>query len=289
MFSGWDEYHLINEELKKLAGELPASDLGEIINYVLTSPGKRARPLILVLSCRAFGGLPRKSINAAMAVELVHAASLVHDDILDCGVERRGEPSIFERYGTDAALLCGDYLISKSIELMSGYSQPVIKAFARACMDMSDGEMLDLSSACSAEEYYRCISKKTASLFAASARIGCLIASAGQDDTARLESYGLNLGLAYQIMDDLEEYLGIDQGKSSQKASATLPRIYREHHCEDESFQLCMRAINDHCSMASKALAGAKGDEKIKARLQEILDHMVNKGLEECRSPRNLC
>ncbi len=129
MFEAWDEYHLINGELIGLTESLPGSGLGEVIKYVLTSPGKRVRPLILVLSSEAFGCDPKKSVNAALALELVHAASLVHDDILDCGTERRGVASAFHKYGMEAALLCGDYLISRSIGLMSGYSQAVVEAF----------------------------------------------------------------------------------------------------------------------------------------------------------------
>jgi octaprenyl-diphosphate synthase len=109
MFAGWDEYHLINNELARLVKGLPPSDLGDVIAYVLSSPGKRVRPLILITSAQAFGSTATRAMNAALAIELVHAASLVHDDILDCGVERRGSPSTFERYGADAALLAGDF------------------------------------------------------------------------------------------------------------------------------------------------------------------------------------
>ena len=124
MFAGWDEYHLINDDLAGLARNLPPSDLGEVLTYILSSPGKRVRPLILLISAQAFKSTALQAMNAALAIELVHAASLVHDDILDGGMERRGSPSTFERYGTDAALLAGDYLISRSIELKSATAPP---------------------------------------------------------------------------------------------------------------------------------------------------------------------
>ena len=289
MIDGWDEYHLINNELANLVKDLPRTDLGEVIDYVLSAPGKRVRPLILIFSSMAFTSSSEKAMNAALAIELVHAASLVHDDILDHGIERRGSPSTFERYGPEAALLSGDYLISKSIELISSYSQPVIRCFARGCMDMSEGEMLDLSISCSPDEYYHCISKKTASLFAASAKIGCIIGGASEDDVARFENYGTQLGLAYQILDDLEEHLGIDQGKTSKKASVTLPRIYGEHHSEEMALQMCIRSINDHCSTAKKALSGATGNNGMIAHLGEVIDQMTSRGLERCRLQRNLC
>ncbi len=289
MIDGWDEYHLINDEIAHLVKDLPQSDLGEVIGYVLCAPGKRVRPQILIISSQAFGGSAKHAMNAALAVELVHAASLVHDDILDLGIERRGSPSTFERYGPEAALLAGDFLISKSIELISHYSQPVIRRFSSACMDMAEGEMLDLSTTCSPDDYYHCISKKTASLFAASARIGCLIASASEDDVARLESYGMHLGLAYQILDDLEEHLGIDQGKTSEKVSVTLPRIYREMYSEETTLQMCIKAVNNQCSAAKEALFSASGNACMKARLEEIVDKMTSRGLNKCRLQRNLC
>jgi octaprenyl-diphosphate synthase len=289
MFTCWDEYHLINNDLAGLVRDLPPSDLGEVITYVLSSPGKRVRPLILILSAQAFGGTAPQAMNAALAIELVHAASLVHDDILDCGVERRGSPSTFERYGTDAALLAGDYLISRSIELISYYSQPVISCFAHACMSMSQGEMLDLSSACSKEDYYQCISKKTASLFAASARMGCLIASAPADDVSRFEQYGHHLGLAYQILDDLEEFMGVDQGKHSNKTSVTLPWIYSQLYDKERAVSMCCKAVEDHCTVARDALSQATGDLGMKARLEEIVDLMALKGLDRCKLQKSLC
>ena len=289
MFSGWDEYHLINNELAALARTLPDSPLGEIIGYVLTSPGKRVRPLILLFSSQAFGASSSHAANAALAIELVHAASLVHDDILDMGVERRGAQSVFERYGPEAALLAGDWLISRSIDLISGYSQPVIKAFSRACMDMAEGELLDMSAASSPDDYYQCISRKTASLFSASAGMGVLIAGGSSRDVACFESYGRHLGLSYQILDDLEEFLGLDQGKSSQKTSITLPRIYSNRESEKASRSLCIKAIEDHSTSARAALNESAGREDMKARLMGIVDEMTRRGLERCRLQKSLC
>jgi octaprenyl-diphosphate synthase len=275
MFAGWEEFNLIEHGLARLIEDIPSSDLGKAIKSVLSSPGKRVRPLILVTSSQAFGCDPRSSLEAALAIELVHAASLVHDDILDMGTQRRGEPSILQRFGPEAALLCGDYLISRSIDLISGYGQPVVRTFARACMKMSDGEMLDLSRAISPEEYYSCISAKTASLFAASARIGGIIAGARDDYVSKLERYGMNLGMAYQIMDDLEEHLGVEQGKASKKSSATLPWIYSQSRSPEEVKCICLAAIKDHSIAAKEALEGVGGDEKARERLSLIVDKMV--------------
>jgi octaprenyl-diphosphate synthase len=288
MFSDWDEYHLIDNKLAELARSLPESDLGEVVSYILRSPGKRVRPLILIFSAQAFGAKASQAIDAAIAIELVHAASLVHDDILDYGVERRGSQSSMKRFGPEASLLAGDYLISQSIELISGFRQPVISCFARACMNMSEGEMLDLSSACAPEDYYSCVSKKTASLFAASAKIGCLMACALPEDVSLFESYGMHLGLAYQILDDLEESLGIEQGKASEKTSVTLPRIYGSL-CPETALQMCIQAIDHHRSLAKEALRESSADMGMKARLDCIIDEMTCQGLDRCRSQKSLC
>jgi octaprenyl-diphosphate synthase len=288
MLSDWNEYHLIDNKLAELARGLPETDLGEVLGYILRTPGKRVRPLILIFSSQAFGAKASQAIDAAMAIELVHAASLVHDDILDCGVERRGSQSTLERFGPEASLLAGDYLISQSIELISVFSQPVISCFARACMNMSEGEMLDLSSACAPEDYFHCVSKKTASLFAASAKIGCLIAGACPNDVSLFEKYGMHLGLSYQILDDLEETLGIEQGKASKKTSITLPRIYGSLYPET-AIQMCIEAVDHHKSLAKEALSKSSADPDMKARLNSIIDEMTCQGLDRCRSQKNLC
>jgi octaprenyl-diphosphate synthase len=289
MFSGWEEARLVEGELTKLAEELPPSTLGEVIRYVLSTPGKRVRPLILLFSAQAFGSQAGQAMRAALAVELVHAASLIHDDILDCGVERRGIQSAIAKYGAEPALLAGDYLISRSIELISSYQQPVIAAFARACMSMSEGEMLDLSQSSSPESYFKCISKKTAFLFAASSKMGCLIASASQEDAARLEDYGLHLGLAYQVLDDLEEDLGIAQGKRSNRASLTLPKILKELYPEDHALQMCMRAVEKNVAEAKRNLSLSSAGLEMKDRLERISDQMTLQGLQRCRLQKSLC
>ncbi len=289
MFSGWDEYQIINNQLAQTVRELPDSPLGELIGYVLSAPGKRVRPLILMLSAEAFGGTAEEAANAALAVELVHAASLVHDDILDQGIKRRGTQSALERFGPEAALLAGDWLISRSIELISHYRQPAIAAFSAACMDMAEGELMDLSAASSADDYYQCISKKTASLFSASAKIGAMLSGADDQDVASLESYGKHLGLGYQVLDDLEEFLGLDQGKSSMKTSVTLPRIYSSLHGKDAAAQMCIKIIEEHSCSAKDALKHSSGEALMLRRLESIVDEMTHWGLKRCRSPRSLC
>ncbi|MDD1742327.1 MAG: polyprenyl synthetase family protein [Methanotrichaceae archaeon] len=289
MFSSWDEYRQINHKLADLANGQPESRLGEVIRFILSAPGKRVRPLILVFSAKTFGEPIEECIDAALAIELVHAASLVHDDILDCGIERRGAPSTLQKFGFEAALLAGDYLISRSIELISHYKRDVIRAFSLACMKMAEGEMMDLSRSHSFEDYIECISYKTASLFKASAKIGCLIANASECDVLKFEEYGFHLGLAYQILDDVEEYLGLDQGKISSKSSITLPRILCDTYPEEEAIQICLKLVDSHASASINALNQSSGDANLKVCLEWIVDEMAIRGIQKCRLSKSLC
>lgn len=289
MFADWEEHGMIENGLSAIVDESPKSDIGEVVAYVLSSPGKRVRPLILLFSAQAFGGDSRQALDAGLAIELVHAASLVHDDILDSGVERRGAPSAVERFGLEAALLTGDYLISKSIDLVSSYGQPVIRTFAGACMKMAEGEMMDLSRISSPKDYYHCVSRKTASLFAASARMGCLISGAATEDVSRFEQYGMHLGLAYQILDDMEEVLGVDQGKRSLKKSFTLPRVHSERLSQDQAMELCKDAVGSHFSAAQDSLQAAGGSEEMKMRLSSIAEQMTDRWVNECKLQSHLC
>lgn len=288
MFANWEEHGLIEDGLGALVQESQGLHVGEVIEYVLMSPGKRVRPLMLLFSSEAFGCDPRYTLNAALAVELAHAASLIHDDILDCGVERRGAPSAFRRFGMEASLLAGDYLISMSIGLISSYGEPAIRLFSKACMDMAEGEIIDLSRIASPQEYYQCITKKTASLFAASARLGCMIAGADREDQILYERYGLELGLAYQIVDDLEEVIGIDQGKRSTKKSMTLPRIYALRSGPEEILRMCVDAVREHTRNAHASLRSAGGDPEMKERLHMILDSMTESMVKRCSLPSSL-
>ncbi len=108
-------------------------------------------------------------------------------------------------------------------------------------------------------------------------------------DVSRLESYGTHLGLGYQVLDDLEEFLGLDQGKSSEKISVTLPIIYSNQYPDDVAAEMCIKVIDDHSSLAKKALFLSTGRDDMLSRLESIVDEMTHRGLERCRSQKSLC
>ncbi|MHC1585547.1 MAG: polyprenyl synthetase family protein, partial [Candidatus Syntropharchaeia archaeon] len=221
-----DEEKLIDEALQHLLDDFdPWQRNREMIEYIIKAGGKRTRPLILILTCKMLGGDVKKALNAALAVELMHTASLIHDDILDRGKTRRGVETVNEKFGFSSALLCGDFLISKSIHLGAEYDEEVIKELAMGGMDMAEGEILDIEDSLDEEGYFDMICKKTATLFSSSFSIGGLIAGVKKEETDRLRKVGKDIGMAYQIVDDLLEFIGAYMDKKSEVKSMTLPRL----------------------------------------------------------------
>lgn len=212
MIASWKEYKIINESLNELVKKFEVDpEIKQMIEYVLLEGGKRSRPVIVLLSTEICNGNAQDSINAALAIELVHTVSLIQDDILDKGASRRGKPTAHKQFGAELALLCSDLLISKAVELISNYEKAIVQDFAKAGILMSEGEILDLKMRrikVPEINYYECISRKTAALFSASASIGGMIGRGKRDFyVERLASFGAELGIAYQIVDDLLEFL----------------------------------------------------------------------------------
>lgn len=181
--------------------------------------GKRLRPVLLMLSQEVCGG-GEDAIPAAVAVELLHTVSIIHDDIIDEEVERRGRPPMYISAGLKSAVLSADYAFSVIFDLSSKYRMwRIVKLISRTASEMSMGELMELRALeegekLSLEEYLRIISLKTASLFEAAARIGALLSKGGPRFARELASFGHNLGMAYQIRDDL-----MDLGKKGELAS----------------------------------------------------------------------
>jgi len=272
MITDWYEYRLINGAIVNMVDDLDESNLKRIIRHVFDSGGKKIRPIILILSSELFGGDADECVDAALAIELIHSASLIHDDILDVGLVRSGVPSVYNQFGLAAAILCGDFLISKSIELISKYDRAVIQDFGRAGMSMSEGEALDVNSNeadFSENDYFECISKKTASLFAASARMGGRIGRADVRSVSRCTEFGMHLGMAYQIIDDILECKELQHEKKSENTSATLP-----HMLKHDAMDLSIKAVQHHVD-CSKQIINSFNDLDVRTKLYEIVDYMT--------------
>jgi geranylgeranyl pyrophosphate synthase len=189
--------------------------LRDASRHIVQAGGKRIRPRLVLLSYVATGGSDIKNvIPPAAAVELVHTASVVHDDINDKGVVRRGRPSVNSLWGSTFALLTGDYLFTKVYELMAPYKDLNI-LLSEATIALVEGETLQASAVkdnnFSREVYYKIIARKTAALFKASTVIGATLSNSTTEEIEALGQYGFNIGLAFQIIDDILDLTGDEE------------------------------------------------------------------------------
>ena len=187
--------------------------LHDASQHIISSGGKRIRPRVVFLSYLAAGGTDLDEVvPLAAAIELVHTATLVHDDINDHSLTRRGKISVHARFGRTFALLTGDYLFTKVYELMAPYGSRYNKIMADACVSLVEGETLQAAAAkagtINQETYKVIITRKTASLFGAAASMGTSLAGGDDALAKKLSDYGYNLGLAFQIVDDILDIVG---------------------------------------------------------------------------------
>ena len=190
--------------------------LSETSQHILSAGGKRLRPRLVLLAHAAAGGQNiAEVVPLAAAVEIIHTATLVHDDINDHGTLRRGRETVNSRWGSTFALLTGDYMFTKTYEIMAPYSAELNLILAHAAIELVEGETLQIQAARAGaldrETYYQIISKKTAALFVACTELGATVAGAPSGWIAALRDYAFNLGLAFQIVDDVLDLSGDSQ------------------------------------------------------------------------------
>lgn len=207
-----------------------------VSRHIMGSGGKRLRPLLMVLSSRMCGYQGDRDATLSIVFEFIHAASLLHDDVVDHAETRRNHPAANTIWGNSAVVLVGDYLYSKAILLAVGYNDiRILDVLSRATTTMSEGEVLQLAHADDMEidekEYLEVITRKTAVLISAACRIGVLFAGGSPAQESALSDYGHNLGLAFQLIDDTLDYtgdtreLGKPVGNDIKEGKATLPLI----------------------------------------------------------------
>ncbi|MEM0350499.1 MAG: polyprenyl synthetase family protein [Archaeoglobaceae archaeon] len=278
MIENWEEYIVFERELEKFVEVVEANPkIKKALKYVIFSGGKRVRPLIVLLSGKMLGGSYDMLMNLAIAVELIHTASLVHDDIIDRAMVRRSRKPLHVEYDLALALIFGDWLISKSVELTAVYGKEVIEESARVGAMMSEGEILDYYSVkepFTEKDYFECIEKKTAALFAYSAKTACKIVSNDEEAVRKLYDYGYNLGMAYQLVDDLLEYLRTLNDKSSEFESRTLPQIYEEKFGREIAVERILSMIRDLSKKSISSLNGFPEREE-KEKLKMIVRYMT--------------
>lgn len=214
----------------------PVPVIPALAEHLIAAGGKRLRPLLTVAAARLAGSSMGAHLKLAAAVEFIHTATLLHDDVVDGSERRRGKVAAHLIWGAASSVLVGDFLFARAFELMvETGSLPALGILARASRVIAEGEVMQLTGAhdlnLTEALYLKIISAKTAELFAAAAEVGAVAAGAGAAQTASLRDYGLKLGLAFQLVDDALDYggvsenLGKDAGDDFREGKATLPLI----------------------------------------------------------------
>ncbi|MCK4507971.1 MAG: polyprenyl synthetase family protein [Desulfuromonadales bacterium] len=243
--------NLLNDDIRRVEAQF-REDLSSRVplirkvgEYVLASGGKRVRPMILLLSTRLAGYQGDAHIGLASVVEFIHTATLLHDDVVDSAVLRRGQDSANAVWGNEASVLVGDFLFAKSFSIMvrSG-NLNILKSLADATTQMAEGEVLQLISTSDVElleeHYIEVVQNKTAVLLSAASRCGALLGGCSTEEEEALAAYGMDLGIAFQFMDDALDYVadqsefGKECGHDLLEGKVTLPLIHTLKHCTPE-------------------------------------------------------
>lgn len=257
--------------------------LDTIMTYIVKRKGKQMRPMFVLLSAKLFGEINDRTHRGAALVELLHTATLVHDDVVDDANKRRGFYSINALWKNKVAVLVGDYLLSKGLLLaLRNRDYDMLEILSDAVEQMSEGELLQMEKArrldITEDIYFDIISKKTASLIASCCAIGSASTTTDPENIAKMSAFGLNAGIAFQIKDDLFDYGELDIGKPTgidiREKKMTLPLIYALQNSQKE--------------MKNKVINTIKNHNKNKARVAEVI-RFVNEsgGIEYAREKMN--
>ena len=226
----------------------------QVAEYIISGGGKRLRPALLILSAGAFGYRGTHHHELAAVIEFIHTATLLHDDVVDESALRRGRPTANSLFGNSASVLVGDFVYSRSFQIMVGLeNMRVLKVLADATNVIAEGEVLQLMNCnnpdIDEQGYLQVIRYKTAKLFEAATRLGAILGGASHEDENAIATYGIHLGTAFQLIDDVLDYsgdhttTGKNVGDDLAEGKATLPLIYAMRKGTSEQAAMIRRAI----------------------------------------------
>lgn len=234
-----DFVELFNRSLSHTDGML-----SQALDHIRQRAGKRMRPMLILLMAKSVGRASDVTLHAAVGLELLHTASLVHDDVVDESGERRGQQSVNQLYDNKVAVLVGDYILSTALLHISyTHNETIVRYLAELGRTLSNGEILQLSNIhardISEESYYQVIRQKTAALFEACCAIGTLSGGAPEEEIENAKMFGRNLGMIFQIRDDIFDYydqsrIGKPTGNDMAEGKLTLPAIYALNSTHNE-------------------------------------------------------
>lgn len=228
--------------------------VNQVAEYIINSGGKRLRPMLVLLSAGLFGEIQAQHHQLAAVVEFIHTATLLHDDVVDESSKRRGQSTANALFGNAASVLVGDFVYSRAFQMMVAVqNMRVMEVLSNATNVIAEGEVLQLLNVNNAdisdEAYLQVIHYKTAKLFEAATRLGAIISEASEKDEAALTAYGMHLGTAFQLIDDIldlsgnSEDIGKNLGDDLAEGKPTLPLLYAMRNSNAEQSQLIRNAI----------------------------------------------
>ncbi|MEM8593353.1 MAG: polyprenyl synthetase family protein [Pseudomonadota bacterium] len=251
------------------------SDIGlveDITDYIISAGGKRLRPILVLLVANAFNISSKQHIKLAAIIECLHTATLLHDDVVDASTQRRGKPTANTHWGNAPSVLVGDFIYSRSFQMLIALdNKQVISITANATSEISEGEVQQLMNAGNVNtteaDYFSTITRKTATLFAAASQSAAVLASQGDTMQQAMYDYGINLGIAFQLIDDALDYLGNAEemgkniGDDLAEGKMTLPLIYAFNNADSadaEVIKTCIErkdssAINDIIDVVTRS------------------------------------
>ena len=266
--------------------------LGSALAHIRQRGGKRMRPMLILLTARNYGVVSDVTLHGAVGLELLHTASLVHDDVVDESSERRGQASVNATYDNKVAVLVGDYILSTALLNVSftGH-QDIIQNLAELGRTLAAGEILQLSNiqnqAISEDVYYDVIKQKTAALFEACAAIGAISAGASDEEIKKASDFGQTLGIMFQIRDDIFDYydskeIGKPTGNDMTEGKLTLPVIYALNNSDFESMHTLAKKVKagtinpDEIAVLVEFTKQQGGIEYAEKRMQEFSQICMN-------------
>ena len=232
----------------------PVELIPKLATYLIAAGGKRIRPLLTLSATQVYNGDMQNAHKLAASVEFIHTATLLHDDVVDESLERRGKEAANLVFGNQASVLVGDFLFSRAFELMTECDNiQVLKILSNAAAIITQGEVLQLSAAgrieTSMDDYIEIITSKTAALFAAACEVGPVLSGADETQAKAMHDYGLNMGIAFQIADDALDYsadretLGKVIGDDFREGKITAPILLALEKANDEEKQFWSRTL----------------------------------------------
>lgn len=296
----------------------PVALIPQIAQHLIASGGKRLRPVLTLAAARLCGATDARAVKLAASVEFIHTATLLHDDVVDESDLRRGNPSANAVFGNQASVLVGDFLFSRAFQLMvEDGSLDTLRILSTASAIIAEGEVLQLMSANDAntteQAYYEIVRCKTAELFASAAEVGAISANAGHAERDALRAYGHNLGIAFQIVDDVLDYsahqetLGKTVGDDFREGKMTLPvilaiargdanerafwtRTLENHHdqvdgdfAQAQAYLMKHKALDDcigrakHYASVARDALGILPSTPLRQALQDVVDFVVSR------------